>query len=132
VVFSLFGPVRESEWAPHWNPAILYPPDGSQKSGTVFTTRWHDREVVWVLTTYDEPALRISYVIVQPARSVGQLDITLKAIGAKETEATVTHRLTALSKESDGDVKDFAAQFPLESDHWEHAISTRLRELTGR
>jgi Polyketide cyclase / dehydrase and lipid transport len=132
VVFPLFGPVRESEWAPHWNPAILYPPDRSQKSGSVFTTRQHDRDVVWVLTTYDEAALRISYVVVKPARSVGQLDITLTAIGAKETEATVTHRLTSLSEERDGDVKDFAAQFPLERDHWQLAISGRLRELTGR
>src|ERR1700689_5409508 len=39
VVFPLFGPVRESEWAPHWNPTILYPPDRSQKAGMAFTTR---------------------------------------------------------------------------------------------
>ena len=132
VVLPLFGPVRESEWAPHWNPTILFPPDRSQKAGAVFTTRQHDQDVVWVVTTYDETALRISYVIVRPGRSAGQLDIALKAIGEKETEATLTHRLTSLSEESDGYVKDFATQFPLERDHWQHAISGRLRELTER
>jgi hypothetical protein len=137
VVFPLFGPVREAEWAPHWNPTILYPPDRRQSAGSVFTTRQHDRAVhdrdaVWVLTTYDEAALRIGYVIVRPAISASQLDIALKLIGEKETEATVTHRLTSLSEEGDGFVKEFAAEFPLERDHWEQAISGRLRELTGR
>ena len=108
---------------------MLYPPDRSQKAGAVFTTKDHDHDVVWVLTTYDETALRISYVIVSPNRSAAQLDIALKTIGAKDTEATVTHRMTALSEEGDRDVKDFAGEFPLERDHWEHAISSRLREL---
>ena len=130
-VFPLFGPVRESEWSPHWNPTILYPLDHSQKAGAVFTTRRHDQDVVWVLTTYDAAALRISYVTVSPARTAAQLDIALKAIGEKETEATVTERLTSLSADADQHVKDFAREFPLERDHWEQAISGRLRELTG-
>ena len=129
VVFPLFGPVRESEWAPHWNPTILYPLDRSQKAGMVFTTGHHGQDEVWVLTTYDETALQIKYVIVSEGQNAAQLDISLKGIGEKETEATVTHRLTSLSEAGDGFVKDFAGQFPLERDHWEHAISARLREL---
>jgi hypothetical protein len=131
VVFPLFGPVRESEWAPHWNPTMLYPLDGSQQAGAVFTTRQHEQDVVWVLTTYDESALRISYVIVRPGKSAGQLDISLKTLGGKETEATVTHRLTSLSEGGDGYVKVFAREFPMEREHWEQAISGRLRELMG-
>src|ERR1035438_2564551 len=50
VVFPLFGPIRESEWSPHWNPTMLYPPDRVQKAGSVFTTREHDQDVVWILT----------------------------------------------------------------------------------
>ena len=132
VVFPLFGPIRESEWAPHWNPTMLYPLDGSQQAGAVFTTRQHDQDVVWVLTTYDESAFQIRYVIVRPGKNAGQLDISLKALNGKETEATVTHRLTSLSEGGDGYVKDFAREFPLERDHWEQAISGRLRELMGR
>jgi hypothetical protein len=131
-VFPLFGPVREAEWAPHWNPTILYPPDRSQSAGAVFTTKQHDHDVVWVLTGYEEAALRIGYVIVRPGISASQLDIALKPIGEKETEATVTHTLTSLSDDGDSFVKEFAAQFPLERDHWQQAISARLRELTRR
>jgi hypothetical protein len=130
-VFPLFGPVRETEWSPHWNPTILYPQDHSQRAGAVFTTKRHDQDVVWVLATYDATALRISYVTVSPARTAAQLDIALKAIGEKETEATVTERLTSLSEDADHHVKDFAREFPLERDHWEQAISGRLRELRG-
>jgi hypothetical protein len=130
VVFPLFGPIRESEWSPHWNPTMLYPPDRVQKAGSVFTTREHDQDVVWILTVYDEAALRISYVIVSPQRSVALLDIALKAVGDKETEATVTHQLTSLSEAGDGKLKQFASEFPLERDHWQQAITRRLRELT--
>jgi hypothetical protein len=132
VVFPLFGPVREAEWAPHWNPTILYPPDRVQSAGAVFTTRQHDHDVVWVLTIYDEAAIRIGYVIVRPGISASQLDIALKPIGEKETEATVTHHVTSLSADGDSFVKEFAAEFPTEREHWEQAISGRLRELTKR
>jgi hypothetical protein len=130
-VFPLFGPVRESEWSPHWNPTILYPPGRNQESGAVFTTRQHNQDVVWVLTTYDAAALRISYVTVYPGRMAGQLDIALKAIGENETEATLIHRWTSLAEGEDAGIKTLAAQFPMERPHWEHAISARLRELTG-
>jgi len=109
---------------------MLYPPARVQKAGAVFTTREHDQDVVWILTVYDEAALRISYVIVSPGHTVAQLDIALKTVGNQETEATVTHRLTALSEASDSRVKHFASEFPLERDHWQQAITHRLRELT--
>jgi hypothetical protein len=130
VVFPLFGPIRECEWSPHWNPTLLYPGDRIQKAGAVFTTREQDQDVIWILTVYDEAALRISYVIVSPQRTAALLDIALKAVGGRETEATVTHRWTALSEASDSRMKYFASEFPLERDHWQQAITRRLRELT--
>jgi len=131
VVFPLFGPVRESEWSPHWNPAILYPPDRSQKAGAVFITREQDEDVIWVLTTYDESALRMNYVIVSPQRTAGELEIALKAVGDKETEATVTHRLTSLSGAGDVYVKLVGREFPQERNHWLQALTKRLRELAS-
>jgi hypothetical protein len=129
VVFPLFGPIRESEWSPHWSPTMLYPAERIQKAGAVFTTREHDQDVIWILTTYDEAALRMSYAIVSPQHNAAELDITLKAVGDKETEARITHRLTSLSEDGDGYVKRVATQFPLERDHWQQAITRRLREL---
>ena len=68
---------------------MLYPSDESEQAGAVFTTRQHEQDVVWVLTTYDESAFQIRYVIVRPGKSAGQLDISLKALGVKEAEASV-------------------------------------------
>jgi hypothetical protein len=132
VVFPLFGPIRESEWSPHWNPTLLYPPERIQKAGAVFTTREHDQDVIWILTIYDEAALRINYVTVSPRHNAAELDITLKAVGDKETEAKVTHRLTSLTEDGDSYVKRVAIQFPLARDHWQQAITRRLRELMER
>lgn len=132
LAFPLFGPVRETEWAPEWSPTILYPPDRSQKAGAVFTTTNRHQDRIWVLSTYDEAALKISYVIVRPRISAGQLDIALRAVGQSESEVTVTHRVTSLSEEGDAHVKTMATHFPLEREEWEQAISARLRELMGR
>src|SRR5258708_32546799 len=66
VAFPLFGPVRETEWAPEWSPTILYPADHSQKAGDVFTTTHRHHDLIWVLLPFDESALKISYVIGGP------------------------------------------------------------------
>lgn len=128
-VLPLFGPVREGEWAPGWNPTILYPADRSQKSGSVFTTGKPGKEAVWIMTAYDEAALRVSYVIVDPGVTAEQLDIVLKLASGGKTEAVLTHRWTALSDRADARIADWAAEFPAQHEHWEHAINARLQEL---
>jgi hypothetical protein len=124
-VLPLFGPVRESEWSPHWNPRFLYPTDGSQQAGSVFITGAD----LWVMTVFDKAALRVSYVITTPGESASQLDIVLKPLPGGATEATVTHRATWLDRAYERDVAESVRQFPLQRDHWEHAINTRLKEL---
>ncbi|HEV2688505.1 MAG TPA: hypothetical protein VGV35_08115 [Bryobacteraceae bacterium] len=125
----LFGPVRESEWSPQWNPAILFPADQRQVAGAVFTTKQQDAEMVWMLITYDQAALRVEYVIVWPGMCATRLDISLKPSGPNASQASVTYRRTALSEAGDKYVKDFAARFPSQRDHWQQAISTRLHEM---
>jgi hypothetical protein len=125
MVFPLFGPVRESEWSPHWNPQILYPADKRQQAGSVFTTG----EAIWLMTVYDLAALRVSYAIATPGESAAQLDIVLKASPGGATEATITHRATSLSDAHDRDVVESIREFSMQQDHWEHAINARLKEL---
>ena len=107
---------------------MLYPAD--QAAGAVFTTRQHD--VVWVLTTYHESALRIGYVVVWPGMCATKLDIALQATPDGTTEAAVTYRRTALSEAGDAYVKDFSRDFPGQREHWEQAIGSPLRELRKR
>jgi hypothetical protein len=123
-VFPLFGPVREAEWAHGWNPAMLYPSDRVQVAGSVFTTG----KLIWILTEYDESALRLSYAVVDPGVAAEQLEIVLKLSGSA-TEATVTHRWTALSESVNSRVANWAREFPAQREHWEHAINQRLQEL---
>lgn len=125
VVLPLFGPIRESEWSPHWSPRILYPADRRQEAGSVFTTG----DSVWVMTVYDATALRVSYVITTPGESAAQLDIVLKPLPGGMTEATVTHLATSLAEAHDQEVAESIRQFPSQREHWEHAINARLKEL---
>ena len=37
-VFRLFGPIVEKEWAPGWNPDVLYPTDRDVDEGMFFIT----------------------------------------------------------------------------------------------
>jgi hypothetical protein len=129
VVFPLFGPVREAEWSPHWNPKFLFPAEKSQVAGAVFTTQEGEGEAVWVMDIYDEPTLRITYVIVLPGTCVARLEIVLNPGPNNTTEAFVTHHFTALSEAGDKYVKENAKSFPDERDHWEHAINHRLAEM---
>jgi len=128
-VFPLFGPIREAEWAHGWNPTMLYPADRVQKAGSVFTTGKPGKELFWIMTEYDQSALRVSYAVIEPGVAAEQLEIVLKASGSG-TEATVTHRWTALSESADSRVAEWARDFPGEREHWEHAINHRLQELT--
>jgi hypothetical protein len=128
-VFPLFGPVREGEWSPHWDPKFLFPVEKSQVAGAVFTTREDEGEAVWVMDIYDEEKLRITYVIVLPGICVARLEIVLKPGANNTTEASVTHHFTALSEAGDKYVKENAKSFPDEREHWEHAMNQRLAEM---
>ncbi len=132
LAFPLFGPVRESEWSPHWKPHFLYPPDPSQAAGAVFTTGPDRNRTIWMLAVYDAAAFHIQYLILQPGMCATTLDIVLGPAADDTSEASVTYRQTALSEAGDRYVKDFAADFPSQRDHWQHAISQRLQEIQGR
>lgn len=129
IVFPLFGPVREAEWSPHWNPKFIFPAEKSQVAGAVFATKHGEGEAVWVMDTYDETALRIAYVVVWPGMCVTRLEIALKAGADNTTEASVTYHYTALSEAGDEYAKESAKNFPGEREHWEHAINHRLAEM---
>ena len=129
MAFPLFGPVREAEWSPHWSPRFIFPPDGTQSAGAVFTTGNAPNEMTWMLAAYDQTALRISYVILWPGMCATKLDIVLKPAPDNTCEASVTYRQTALSEDGDKYVQSFAEEFPSQRDHWQHAISRRLGEL---
>ena len=132
VLLPLFGPIREAEWAHGWSPVMLYPNDGRQVAGSVFTTADDSTEVVWIMTRFDERALEVEYAQVRPKVWAGQILIRLKPSGPGRTQATVTYLRTALSPEADRGVDAFGRHFPEQREHWQNAINHRLRELAGQ
>lgn len=109
---------------------MLYPGDGRQPAGSVFTTDDKSTDVVWIMTRFDERALEVDYVQVLPKEWAGEMLIRLKESSHGRTQATVTYRRTALSPEADHDVEAFGQHFPQQREHWQNAINQRLRAIT--
>jgi hypothetical protein len=131
--FPLFGPVRESEWAPDWSPVWIYPPDPLQSAdGAVFTIAHHAGVSTWVMTVYDTEKRTVEYVNFIPGQRVTQIAITVLPGTAVTSIARVTYRVTALSPEGGEFVAHFAKNFPGEGPHWEKAVNDSIRKSGAR
>jgi hypothetical protein len=127
--FPLFGPVRESEWAPDWSPVWIYPAEPRQTTaGAVFTTSHHAGVSTWVMTVYDTDRRTVDYVNFIPGHRVTQISITVRPDTAATCVARVSYRVTALSDEGSAFVAHFAKEFLGEGPHWEKAINDSIRK----
>jgi hypothetical protein len=129
-VTSLFGPVREAEWAPSWTPRFLHPPEGAQRDGVVFTTKSEkDRERLWLLTNYDVKAGRVEYVVITPELNANEIKVRVVPDGEKQCKATITYRHSALAPEGNKEVEKLDGEW-VEGQrlHWEEAINSVLRK----
>ena len=124
----LFGPVREAEWAPHWEPKFLHQPRGTQAEGAVFTvSAEHNSGSLWVLTEYDLEAGRIAYVTIIPDRVLTEIKIRVTPDGSRASRATVTYRKSALSADGNAVVNELTAAWAAhQPPHWEEAINKVL------
>ena len=116
-IFPLLCPVREFDWIPYWACELIYTESGVAERNCVFQTNKPGEGVdTWVVSHF-EPPTRISFVRVDPKRTV-QYDIFLRP-GSTEGGGEVTkldwiQELTALNDDGDrfvGEQKesDFAA-----------------------
>src|SRR4029450_13921974 len=104
-VTPLFGPVREAEWAPDWSPRFIYPAQGVEREGAVFTTSsGHGSDRLWVLTTYDVRNGRVEYVVVTPAFTANEIKTRVVPDGEQHCKATITYRRSALAPEGNDEV----------------------------
>jgi hypothetical protein len=127
-VTPLFGPVRETEWAPEWSPRFIHPAQGVQREGVVFTTsRGHGSDRLWLLTTYDAKNGRVEYVTVTPAFTANEIKIRVVPDGEQRCKATITYRRSALAPEGNEEVAKLDAHWAEEQRvHWETAINEAL------
>jgi hypothetical protein len=128
-VFPLFGPIGEREWAPGWNPRMIFPADGfSPAKGSVFTTSDEDGEETWVITGFDAQNGFVSYVAVLPGHVVTEIEVRVEKQGENKSIAEVTHRRTALSAAGNHFVNALSENAARHAAHWEHAINEALRK----
>jgi hypothetical protein len=127
-VAPLFGPVRESEWAPEWHPQFRYPLLPGQLAGAVFITKTHNgQERIWLLTTYDEKEGRIKYVTIVPGITASEIDVQILPDGMNKTVATITYRHTALTDDGITEVEKLGPTWAEQQhDHWQTAINDAL------
>jgi hypothetical protein len=128
-IFPLFGPVREKEWAPGWDPQILFPAGKDVAEGMVFTVDEKEHGVAyWIITRYDPAAHRIAYVNVLPGYLVNRIEIACRAAGEKQTDVTVTYQHTALDHAGNRFVEQVDdAYYSKKMAHWQHAIDHLLQ-----
>jgi len=125
--FPLFGPVRESEWAPTWSPQWIYPPEPRQSpDGAVFTTASPIGLSTWVMTLYDPENRIVEYVNFMPGHRVTQISIIVRPETAATSIARVSYRVTALSSEDAATVAHFEKEFPDEAPHWQNAVNAAI------
>jgi len=132
-VYPLFGPIREKEWAPGWDPTIIYPIGAPVEVHMVFTARSHGAdESTWTISTYDPDHGFIEYTVFAPGRlwtitircGTGQADGT--------TRAEITYTYTGVTDE--GRRLNEAALvriFHRDLKDWEEQIDRALDGIAG-
>jgi hypothetical protein len=99
-VFPLFGPIREREWAPGWDPTIIYPSGVLAEAQMVFTARPHhadEGESTWTVSSYDPGHGFIEYTVFAPGR-LWTIAIRCQSGRAERTtEAEVTYTYTGVT-----------------------------------
>ena len=101
-VFPLFGPIREREWAPGWDPTIIYPGGVLAEAQMVFTARSHhadEGESTWTISRYDPGHGYIEYTVFAPGR-LWTIAIHCRPGEAEHTtRAEVTYTFTGVTDE---------------------------------
>jgi hypothetical protein len=125
-----FTPEGERTWAPGWDPTYPAAPEDDTAINTVFVTRGHGHDTVWVVVDSSDRAMR--YAQVSPGVQAGTVDVQCVRDG-HATRAEVTYDLTALSTTSQAALQQFADGYDEFLGEWERRIAAALeREPSPR
>ncbi len=105
-VFPLLCPVREAEWIPGWDPALVISASGAAEPDCVFVTRAEPDESVWVVTRHEPEAGFVEMLKITPGVTACRLTIRLRASGPG-TEAEIAYTHTSLGPRGDAFVAAF-------------------------
>ena len=120
----LFTPEGERSWVPGWAPRYPAPGTPSADPGRVFLTQGDRGDTTWVVTRASGSMM--GYARVDPRGLVGTVEVACSEAGRGRTTVEVTYRLTALDRESGGELADFAAGFDAYLERWREALCAAI------
>jgi hypothetical protein len=121
-VAPLFGAGRERAWAPGWQPEILWPTDGRDRSGMIFTVAHGHTQSAWVNTRFDLRNGDVQYVYVVPETLATVITIGMRPDHGA-THVTVTYDRTALTEVANARVLQLAEHDKQAASKWQNQIN---------
>lgn len=119
-----FTPEGERAWVPGWDPAYPAAPGDDTALGTVFVTRAHGHDTVWVVV--DRSARSMRYAHVAPDVQAGTVNVQCLPDG-QATRAEITYDLTALRATTEAALQHFADGYDSFLSEWERLIAGALQ-----
>jgi len=127
--FALFTPLGERAWAPGWDPELL---SGEADRGSVFRTRAHGAQTLWIVTDYRPAQGRVSYARLKQGSNFGLVDVECRD-SAGGSEVTVRYTLTGVTPEGEAFVREFLddAHYDAFMREWQSALGKALSKPPG-
>ena len=106
VAAPLFGLLGERLWeGDRWHPVFIHPQPAADIEGAVFTVRYDQQLETWVNTLFDIEGRHFQYVYFLPELMVTVVDVRFKPIGPAETSVSLVFTRTALTPQSNRQVR---------------------------
>lgn len=126
-VFPLLCPVREADWVPGWNPALVLTNTGAVEPDCIFTTHGPQQDAIWIVTHHDPQHHRLEMLKVTPDHTVGKIEIALAATEDGKTAAGISYTFTAIGPAGVPFLQDFTeAWYRGFMERWEKALNHYL------
>jgi hypothetical protein len=132
VVFPLFGPLKEKEWADGWDPEIIYSRTNLVEQHMMFRTKGRNPSesfYAWTITTYNPDQHIIEYTV----STVNRLWFIAVVCSERDTQtlATITYTFTNLTDEGrEFNRNALNKMYAEDLKDWERAINHYLK--TGK
>jgi len=121
--FRFFEPEGERAWAPGWNPAYVYPPNGEPEKGMVFTTGEGAEHTIWIVNAYAPTAGAIEYARITPGARIAIVRVQCSPMEVGSVRVTVSYEYTGLSEAGNAYVRSMdEAAYRAFIDSWGEAI----------
>jgi len=126
-VFPLMCPVREADWVPGWAAGLVLSDSGVAEHNCMFTTPDGDGEAIWIITRHDPENFEVEMYKVAPGKTVGHIEIKVRADGDDCSKVEIAYAFTALGEAGETFLKTFTqAWFDSFMQTWQAAMNHYL------